>query len=93
MISLASGAARPRAVSTCKSAVGQKDPGGKQQILGQIPGCLSAAAEHHVFIERVIEAGTDQPGGDVAEQHAPGPGAGRRREEQEQAVIQRKAEQ
>ena len=47
----------------------------------------------HIFVERVIEAGADQAGGDIAEQEPPGPVPGCCGEQQEQAIIQRKTEQ
>lgn len=94
VISLASGAARPRAGQSVKQdAVGGQNPGGQQDILGQVLGDLSAPVKDQIFVERVVEAGADQPGGDVAAHKPPGQGAGAPCKQQEQQVVQQKAGQ
>ena len=94
MISLAAGAGRPRVVSAWSSTLlAAQDPSVQQHILRQVPGCPSASVKDHIFIERVVETGADQPGGDIAEQQSPGPAAGRHGKQQEQAVVQHKTEQ
>ena len=88
VISLASGAGRPRAVNA-----GGQNPGGQQDILGQVLGGPSAPVKDQVFVERVVETGADQPGGDVAAHKSLGQGAGAPCKQQKQQVVQQKAGQ